>query len=63
MRLQVAPGFFMGKLLILVSVCNFFEKGYMMCHNMWYSPVLFGHAWMKLIGLKEDMSGDGPLAY
>src|SRR5690242_10031402 len=31
---------------------------------LWYSPVLFGNAWMKLVGLKrEDMSGGGPATY
>lgn len=31
---------------------------------LWYSPVLFGNAWVKAIGKKmEDMSGGGPLTY
>ncbi|MCD9020825.1 DUF1761 domain-containing protein [Cohnella silvisoli] len=31
---------------------------------LWYSPVLFGNAWMKQIGKKkEEMSGGGPLTY
>ncbi|WP_274365010.1 DUF1761 domain-containing protein [Paenibacillus thermotolerans] len=31
---------------------------------LWYSPVLFGNAWMKQVGLrKEDMSGGSPLTY
>lgn len=31
---------------------------------LWYSPVLFGHAWVKQQGKKmEDMSGGGPLTY
>ncbi|MFC5704294.1 DUF1761 domain-containing protein [Cohnella faecalis] len=31
---------------------------------LWYSPILFGGAWMKQIGKKaEDMSGGGPLTY
>jgi hypothetical protein len=31
---------------------------------LWYSPVLFGNAWMKQIGLKmEEMSGGGVATY
>lgn len=31
---------------------------------LWYSPALFGNAWMKQIGLKkEDISGGSPLTY
>jgi hypothetical protein len=31
---------------------------------LWYSPVLFGNAWMKEIGFKkEDLSGGGPMTY
>lgn len=31
---------------------------------LWYSPVLFGHAWVKQQGKKmEEMSGGGPLTY
>lgn len=31
---------------------------------LWYSPVLFGNAWMKQIGLKkENMSGGSPFTY
>lgn len=31
---------------------------------LWYSPLLFGNAWIKQIGLKrEEMSGGGPLTY
>jgi polyferredoxin len=31
---------------------------------LWYSPVLFGHAWAKLRNVKmEEMSGGGPLTY
>jgi hypothetical protein len=31
---------------------------------LWYSPVLFSHAWVKEMGLKmEQMSGGGPLTY
>ncbi|WP_308636326.1 DUF1761 domain-containing protein [Paenibacillus silvisoli] len=31
---------------------------------LWYSPVLFGNAWMKQVGLKkEDMSGGGAGTY
>jgi hypothetical protein len=31
---------------------------------LWYSPVLFGNAWVKSMGLKmEEMSGGGPLTY
>jgi Protein of unknown function (DUF1761) len=31
---------------------------------LWYSPVLFGNAWMKHRGLKkEEMSGGGPMIY
>lgn len=31
---------------------------------LWYSPVLFGNAWVKEMGLKrEEMSGGSPLTY
>lgn len=31
---------------------------------LWYSPVLFGNAWVKQMGLKkEEMSGGGPKTY
>jgi hypothetical protein len=31
---------------------------------LWYSPVLFGRAWVKQMGKKmEEMSGGGPLTY
>ncbi|QYR21433.1 DUF1761 domain-containing protein [Paenibacillus sp. sptzw28] len=31
---------------------------------LWYSPVLFGNAWVKLQGKKmEEMSGGGPVTY
>jgi hypothetical protein len=31
---------------------------------LWYSPVLFGNAWMKEMGFtKEDVSGGGPMTY
>ncbi|WP_167747186.1 DUF1761 domain-containing protein [Cohnella luojiensis] len=31
---------------------------------LWYSPVLFGKAWAKQVGLKmEEMSGGNPLTY
>jgi hypothetical protein len=31
---------------------------------LWYSPVLFGNAWMKQIDKKkEEMSGGGPVTY
>jgi hypothetical protein len=31
---------------------------------LWYSPVLFGQAWMKQVGLKkEDMSSGGAMTY
>lgn len=31
---------------------------------LWYSPILFGNAWMKQLGKKmEEMSGGGPLTY
>ncbi|MEF2246966.1 MULTISPECIES: DUF1761 domain-containing protein [unclassified Paenibacillus] len=31
---------------------------------LWYSPVLFGNAWVKQIGLnKEEMSSGGPITY
>jgi hypothetical protein len=36
----------------------------MMIGFLWYSPVLFGSAWIKQVGLKkEDMSGGGALTY
>lgn len=31
---------------------------------LWYSPILFGNAWMKQLGKKmEELSGGGPLTY
>ncbi|NOU93691.1 DUF1761 family protein [Paenibacillus sp. LMG 31456] len=31
---------------------------------LWYSPVLFGHAWAKQRGMKmEEISGGGPMTY
>jgi hypothetical protein len=31
---------------------------------LWYSPVLFGKAWVRRVGLKmEEMSAGGPLTY
>lgn len=31
---------------------------------LWYSPLLFGNAWMKQVGLKkEEMSGGSPVTY
>lgn len=30
---------------------------------LWYSPVLFGNAWVKLIGLKKEEMSGGPLTY
>lgn len=43
--------------ILVVSVLN------MVIGALWYSRLLFGNAWMKGIGMKEDDQGASPVVY
>lgn len=43
--------------ILLVAVLN------MVIGALWYSRLLFGNAWMKGAGLKEDDQGASPMVY
>ena len=46
-------------LAVLVATLSTMVLGF-----LWYSPVLFGNAWVKLRNMKmEEMKGGGPITY